>query len=73
MMEKAGLDISIFTPHSVRADSTSAAKRARVPISTILTTAGWTKDNMFRKYYDKPICKTTANYGTMLLESQKKK
>ena len=55
VMIKAGLDVSIFTPHSVRAASTAAALRAKVPLETILATAGWSKDNTFRKYYNKPV------------------
>ena len=54
-MEKAGLDLNIFTPHSVRAASTSAAFRAKIPLNSILETAGWSKDNTFRKYYNKPL------------------
>ena len=55
VMEKAGLDLNIFTPHSVRAASTSAAFRAKIPLNSILETAGWSKDNTFRKYYNKPL------------------
>ena len=55
MMIKAGLDVSIFTPHSVRAASAAAALRVKVPLETILVTAGWSKDNTFRKYYNKPV------------------
>ena len=61
VMRKAGLDVSIFTPHSVRAASTSAAARSKIPLSTILDTAGWSKDNTFRKYYNRPLEKDTMS------------
>ncbi len=41
VMSQAGLDMSIFSPYSLRAASSSRAMRAKVPINTILETAGW--------------------------------
>ena len=55
VMRKAGLDITKFTPHSIRAASTSAAMWSGIPIESILATAGWTKESTFRKYYNKPL------------------
>ena len=55
IMKDAGLDTSIFTPHSLRSASTSKAKRRKVSIQTILDTAGWKKDCTFRKHYEKEI------------------
>ena len=55
VMGKAGLDTSIYTPHSLRSASTSSARSRNVPINTILETAGWKKDNTFRKFYSKEI------------------
>ena len=54
-MNKAGIDTKIFTPHSVRAAATSNAVERKVPIQTILDTAGWSTDCVFRKYYQKPV------------------
>ena len=54
---EAGVDLSIFTPHSTRAASTSVAG-ARVPLSTIMGAAGWSRESTFREYYDKPIDKS---------------
>lgn len=51
----AGVDMTIFTPHSTRAASTSAATRAKVPVETILKTAGWTRNSTFACYYKKPL------------------
>ena len=69
VMSKAGLDLSLFTPHSLRAASTSAAFRAKVPIDTILRTAGWSKQNTFRRYYNKPIS-TSTSFSQAILNSK---
>ena len=50
----AGADINIFAPHSTRAAATSAAS-VKVSIDTIIRTAGWTRDNIFRKFYKRPV------------------
>ena len=50
-----GIDVNIFKPHSTRAASTTAAFSSKVPLATILRTAGWQKDCTFRKLYKKPI------------------
>ena len=69
VMQMSGLDTSIFTPHSVRGASTSAAHRGKVPIQTILKTAGWSKESTFRKYYCKPL--TKGGYGEAVLTAKK--
>ena len=51
----AGVDMAIFTPHSTRSASTSAAKVSNVHMQTILKTAGWSNDCTFAKCYDKQI------------------
>ena len=66
-MERAGLDMSVFTAHSVRSASTSAAGRAKVPLQTILNTAGWTRHTTFSKYYAKPLQETTV-FGDAVLQ-----
>ena len=54
-MEKAGIDISRFKPHSTRAASTSKAKQNSVNLEGILSTAGWSSARTFALFYDKPI------------------
>ena len=66
VMREAGLDISKFTPHSIRAASTSAAARGGVPISSILSTAGWSRESTFRKYYNKPLVSEDYNVQNVL-------
>ena len=62
----SGIDINIFKAHSVRAASVSAA-RAYVPVSQILSKAGWTNEKTFQKFYDKPILKD--NFARKILDA----
>ena len=56
VLSRAGINISIFTPQSTRSVSTSKPA-TKLKLSTILTTAGWSRDSMFRKFYQKTIDK----------------
>ena len=55
LMVAAGIDTSVFKPHSTRAAATSAAKQSQVDMTTILATAGWTNAGTFAKFYDKHV------------------
>ena len=70
VMNNAGIDVSMFRPHSTRAASSSAVHAMHIPISTILRTVGWSKDCVFRKYYNKPVVMDTS-YSTKLLDNFK--
>lgn len=59
VMTSAGVDTTIFKPHSTRAAATSKAKTASVPIQEILKTAGWSSSRCFDKFYDKPVESST--------------
>ena len=59
-MRRAGVDMSMFTPHSLRSASTSAAGFANLPLDTILRTAGWSKEDTFRKFYERPVGRDTS-------------
>ena len=52
---RAGLDMSIFSPHSTRSAATNKAKSANIPLPTILKTAGWSRQSTFATYYEKTI------------------
>ena len=54
-MQLSGIDLSIFRPHSIRGASTSAAAANRVPLATILKSAGWTRESTFRAFYQRPV------------------
>ena len=53
-LKLSGINLSIFTPHSTRGAATSAVVN-KVPIDTIIKTAGWSKECTFRKFYKRPI------------------
>lgn len=53
----AGIDLTRFKPHSVRSASSSSAAQAKVPVETILKTAGWSTQCTFAKFYNKPMRK----------------
>ena len=55
VMTAAGLDTSIFKPHSTRSAATSAAKVANVPLDEIMATAGWHSSSVFAVFYNKPL------------------
>ena len=55
VMDKAGIDVNCFKPHSTRAAASSHAKAKGAPLSVIMNTAGWTQNSTFRKFYDKPV------------------
>ena len=59
VMTSAGVDTTIFKPHSTRAEATSKVIAASVPIQEILKTAGWSSPRCFDKFYDKPVESST--------------
>ena len=73
VMTRAGIDTSIFLPHSSRSASTSCAKKAGVPLSEILKTAAWSNVGTFVKFYDKPVMPVkeidAKAYGQILFHS----
>ena len=54
VLANSGIDTSIYSAHSTRAASTSAAASTGIPIETILKAAGWTNAKTFTKFYKKP-------------------
>ena len=59
-MKEANIDTGLFTVHICRSASTSKAKIAGLNIKTILNSANWIKDNIFKRYY----FKIQKNYQT---------
>lgn len=55
VMLQAGIDTSIFKPHSIRGASASAAKRGGATTKEVMDKAGWARESVFRKYYDRPL------------------
>ena len=60
ILSKAGVDVSIFKPHSTRAAASSAAFRA-TDISNVLKTVGWRNESTFAKFYKRPISSDCAS------------
>ena len=64
----AGIDVQLYKPHSVRVAATSAAHKQEVPLTTILSKAGWTQQSTFRKFYNKPVS-NPADFSTRILNT----
>ncbi|CAC5393089.1 unnamed protein product [Mytilus coruscus] len=62
--------MTIYTPHSTRGAATSYVS-GRIPIATILRTAGWRKDSVFRKFYQRPITNDSSFSKEILLAKGK--
>ena len=67
-MKAAGIDTTVFKPHSTRGAATSAAKAANVPIQDIMNTAGCRSDSTFAKFYHRPI-RSDNNFAEAVLSS----
>ena len=52
-LSKAGIDVSIFSPHSTTSAASSTAKKGLVPIVTILKIGSWRSMKTFERFYDK--------------------
>lgn len=55
VMQKAGIDTTLFKPHSTRAASTSKAHSCNVSLSAVMKAASWRSDCVFNTFYNKPV------------------
>lgn len=56
VLADSGVDVSVFSAHSTRHASTSAASSAGISLDVIRKTAGWTKTSeTFANFYQRPI------------------
>ena len=60
VMDKAGIEVKCFKPHSTRAAASSHAKAKGAPLSVIMNTAGWTQNStlgsfMTNFYRESPV------------------
>lgn len=67
VLTNAGINMDIFTPHSTRSASTSAAS-TKVSIDTVLRTAGWRQECTFRKFYKRSVTNNTEFSLSVLSE-----
>ena len=54
LLEKVGIDVSIFKAHSIRGAATSKASMAGIITTDILNAADWTSETVFQKFYYRP-------------------
>jgi predicted deacetylase len=55
VMKSAGIDTTVYLPHSTRAASTSKANQCNVAITSIMRAASWASDCTFHKFYNKQV------------------
>lgn len=69
VLRESGLDTNVFSAHSTRHASTSAAKRKGVSFDVIRKLAEWSdKSTTFTKFYDRPVAKNLEAFGHAILE-----
>ncbi|CAB0003843.1 unnamed protein product [Nesidiocoris tenuis] len=69
-MSSAGIDCSIFKPHSIRHASTSTALRRGLSIELIQKTVGWSvRSTTFAKFYNRPIVDQPSFLNSVLTSS----
>lgn len=67
---KSGVDVSVFSAHSTRHASTSAALAKGVDISTIRSTANWSENSkVFANFYNRPITRSREEFARAILDN----
>lgn len=65
-LQASGIDSSMFTPHSTRHASTSAAYRKGVPLEIIRNCAGWSQESStFARFYNRPLVNSDEFFKTV--------
>ena len=54
VLESSGIDASLFSAHSIRGASTSAASASDMTTAEILTAADWSSQLVFETFYHRP-------------------
>jgi hypothetical protein len=67
VLSSAGLDVTKFKSHSVRAASTSFLALNNCNIKDIMLSAGWSNEQTFQRFYNKPS-EDGFNFGNSVLE-----
>lgn len=68
-LTESGINTSIFTAHSTRHASTSAAKRKGLDLDVLRRTAGWTKDSKtFTRFYDLNLTTDKSAFAKAILK-----
>lgn len=66
VLSSAGIDTKKFKPHSTRAAAVSEASNASVSLDEILSTAGWSSESTFAKFYNKPVVRESQFASSVL-------
>lgn len=70
-LSQCGVDTNIFTAHSTRHASTSAAWRNGASIESIRTAAGWSeRSSVFAKFYNKPLTSSCTTFANAVLSKK---
>jgi len=73
VLKEAGLDTAVFSAHSVRGASTTAASLGGASIEEVLTSAGWSNRETFARFYNRPLLnKEKLAYDEAILSRLKK-
>lgn len=67
-LAEAGVNLNVFGSHSTRAAATSKAAGAGVPLQAICRSAGWSNEQTFRLFYDRPITRDEG-FGAAILHN----
>ena len=59
-LSNAGFDVTIFQAHSCRVASTSKVRQQAIKILEILKRGCWSRENTFKKFYDKDMIKSNC-------------
>ncbi|KAJ8042075.1 hypothetical protein HOLleu_13053 [Holothuria leucospilota] len=68
ILDVAGIDTTQYSAHSTRAAAVSAASCKNVPVEDILSTAGWSSEKTFARFYKKPV-ESSKPFATAVLEA----
>ena len=68
-LERAGIDVKVFKPHSKRAASTSKAFVKGANLQDIMKMGNWSNSSTWQTFYHKDFS-PTERYQTLLLEGQ---
>ena len=74
LLGKSGINIDIYTAHSTRSASTSAARESGLSLNIIMSKVGWSSSTTFSQFYNKPIIDDNSHvYANSVLNSKKRK
>ena len=66
VLDRSGIDTTVYKAHSTRAATSSKACRNNVPLDQIMANAGWKSAQTFYKFYNKQV-ESTASVSYVVL------